>query len=327
MKILSFLEKDIKYFFIILGISAFFQFMFSEAFIFPSALPVPIPNESLLIRIGTVAFYIFFVSLIVISLILSNKVRALIPLSMILIISPFLALFDVNYLVYYGLEIFIIILSFAVIVETIIKSSVKSILLLPSAVLVILGLIASFSIDFYHSSLFTNYLAFLAFATLFFLVYSITWGKVISKRSIVAYIIGAVTVYPFINFAHLILTNRYMEILMEMILPSALGITIYNPSNIVYLVYILALVSFSIVSIIVKGNGAAGIGYFLIVTNVFFGTYGYLLLLYMMVPTIGYVIMNYNEFKETSLIKVINGKIMKSSQLVQRRKIKCNGAN
>jgi len=50
--------------------------------------------------------------------------------------------------------------------------------------------------------------------------------------------------------------------------------------------------TFFIVSIIIKGNEAAGIGYFLIVTNVFFGTYGYLLLLYMMAPTISYVIMN-----------------------------------
>ena len=309
MKIFSFLEKDIKYFFVILGISAFLQFMFSQAFIFPSALPVPIPGESLLIRIGAIAFYIFFVSLIVVSLILSNKIKALLPLSIILIISPFLAIFNASYFVYYALEIFIIIISFAVLAETVIKSSVKSFLLLPSAALVILGLIASFSIDFYHSALFTNYLAFLAFSTLFFLIYSITWGKVISKRSIIAYIAGAATIYPFINFAHLILTNRYIETLMEMILPAALGITIYNPYHIIYLVYILALVSFSIVSIIIKGNGAAGIGYFLIITNVFFGTYGYLLLLYMMVPTVGYVVMNYNEFKETSLIKIINRKM------------------
>lgn len=89
-----------KIFFIILGISAFFQFMFSEAFIFPSALPVPIPHEALLLDIGNISFYIFFVTLIVVTLILSNRIKSLLPLSIILIILFFLAIFSVSYLVY-----------------------------------------------------------------------------------------------------------------------------------------------------------------------------------------------------------------------------------
>lgn len=312
MNALSFLEKDIKYFFIILGISAFLQFMFSEAFIFPSALPIKIPNEPLLLSIGKFSFYIFFISLIVVSLILSNKVRALIPLTALLIISPFLAIFNVNYEIYYGIEIFIIIISFAALIETVIKSSVKALLLIPSAILVAVGLLASFLIDFYHNTLFTNYLGILIFSSLFFFVYAVIWKKIVSKRSIIAYVIGLVSMYPFFMFAHEILSNRYIEMLMEMILPAALGITIFNPNNIIYLVYTLAIISFSIVSIIIKGNGSAGIGYFLIITTVFFGTYGYLLLFYMMVPTIGYVIMNYNEMKENNLISLFSKIIQKS---------------
>ncbi|BFH72162.1 cytochrome b558/566 subunit B [Sulfurisphaera javensis] len=312
MSIFSSLEKDIKYFFIILGVSSFFQFMFSEAFIFPSALPIKIPAESILLRIGDISFYIFFISLIVISLILSSKIRALLPLSLILIISPFLAIFEVNYQIYYGIEIFIIVISFAVIIETILKSSLRSILLIPSAILVIIGLIASFLIDFLHTSLFISYLNIFIISSIFFLIYAILWGKIISKRSIIAYIVGIISMYPFIMFAHEISTNRYVEMLMEMILPSALGITIYNPTHILYLTYTLSIIALSIISIIIKGNGAAGIGYFLIITTVFFGTYGYLLLFYMMVPTIGYVIMNYNEMKEKRIIDYFSKVIQKS---------------
>lgn len=135
----------------------------------------------------------------------------------------------------------------------------------------------------------------------------------LNKRGIVGYVVGLISIIPFIIFAHSILTNKYIEILMELILPSALGITIYDPSHIIYLVYTLGVIAFSIVTVIIKGNGASGIGYFMIISTVFFGTYGYLLLLYMMVPTIGFVIMNYNEFKETSIIKVINGKLMRNT--------------
>ncbi|WP_338598681.1 cytochrome b558/566 subunit B [Sulfolobus tengchongensis] len=306
MKILSFVEKDIKYFLIILGVTGFFQFMFSEAFIFPSALPINIPAEPYLLALGAVSFYIFFVSLIVVSLILSNKIKGLLPIAIVLVASPFLPILHLSYLVYYGIEVFIIIISFATLVETFMKSDIRSFLFLPTLALVCLGLIASFSIDFYHDTLTTNYLDFFAASAISFTVYSILWKNILNKRSLIAYILGIVCTVPFIQFAHQMLTNRYIEILMEMILPSALGITIYNPSHIIYLVYILALTTFSIVSIIIKGNGSAGIGYFLIISNVFFGTYGYLLLFYMMLPTIGYVIMNYNEIKERNLLSLLS---------------------
>lgn len=101
---------------------------------------------------------------------------------------------------------------------------------------------------------------------------------------------------------------------MEMILPSALGITIYNPSHLLYLVYFLGIITFSIISIIIKGNSAAGIGYFMLISNVFFGIYGYLLLMYMLVPTIGYVLMCYNEMREENIIKYLSQKLKIKNQ-------------
>ncbi|MBB5253602.1 cytochrome b558/566 subunit B [Sulfurisphaera ohwakuensis] len=314
MKILSFLEKDIKYFFVILGISGFLQFMFSEAFIFPSALPIHIPAEMFLLRTGAVSFYIFFISLILVSFLLSNKVKALLPLSILLIISPILAYLNVNYTYYYGIEIFVIIIAITALIEATVKSSIKVVLLIPSGILVGLGLIASFFITFYHTTLYVSYLDFLIFSAVTFLVYTILWRRITSKRSIIAYIVGLMSMYPFIMFAHEIITNKYIQILMEMILPSALGITIYNPSHLLYLVYFLGIITFSIISIIIKGNGSAGIGYFMLISNVFFGIYGYLLLMYMLVPTIGYVLMCYNEMKEESIIKYLSQKLKVKNQ-------------
>lgn len=73
------------------------------------------------------------------------------------------------------------IISFAVLVETILHTSIRGLLLLPTAVLVVIGLIASFLIDFYHTVLFTNYLEFLIISALFFLGYSVVWGVCLIK--------------------------------------------------------------------------------------------------------------------------------------------------
>lgn len=304
-EIISALEKDIKYFFIIDGVTGFLQFMFSESFAMPSALPINIPAESTLLRIGAVSFYIFFVSMVVTTFILSFKIKGLLPLFVILLISPFLPLFNVPYYFYYFLEIIIIISSIVSLIDTIIRSSFRALLFLPTLFLVFVGIIASYLIDFDHTSLFAPYLDYLIVSALFFAIYAITWKKIISKRSIIAYVMGIISTIPFFMLLKEIVANRYIEMLMELILPASLGITIYNPIHTVNLVYTLALVAFSIVTVIIKGNGSAGIGYFIVLTNVFFGTYGYEILFYMTLPTIGYVIMNYNEIKEGNLTKVL----------------------
>ncbi len=55
--------------------------------------------------------------------------------------------------------------------------------------------------------------------------------------------------------------NRYLEILMNMILPSTLGITLYNP-YITLLAIALGLSIMGIVTSLIKGNANASVGYF-----------------------------------------------------------------
>ncbi|ACP39223.1 hypothetical protein M1425_2503 [Sulfolobus islandicus M.14.25] len=59
---------------------------------FPSILPPNIPNTNLLLTIGNISFYFFFVFLLIVSIILSFTYKSLIPLTVILLVSPFIIL-------------------------------------------------------------------------------------------------------------------------------------------------------------------------------------------------------------------------------------------
>lgn len=84
---------------------------------------------------------------------------------------------------------------------------------------------------------------------------------------------------------------------MDMILPSTLGIDLYNPYHITLLVLALGLSAMGIIISIIKGNYSAGIGYFIIISTVFLGIDGYLILVYMISPIIGFSLMTYHEKK------------------------------
>jgi len=71
MKIVDELKGNLNLFLISLGISSLLQFSFKQAFMFPSILPLNIPNTNLLLVIGNISFYFFFVFLLIVSIILS----------------------------------------------------------------------------------------------------------------------------------------------------------------------------------------------------------------------------------------------------------------
>ena len=302
MNPLRLLERDVKYFFALLGVSGLLQFLFSQSFIFPSTLPIHIPNMQVLLEVGAVSFYVFYLSLVAVSLTLSTRVKSLLPVAVLFALSPVIGYLQPGYVFYYGVEAFTLVVSLAVIIEATVKSGLRSVLLLPSGVLVVLGLTASLLLALYHTALFVSYTDFLAASVLSFMVYSVLWNGVVNRRSAVAYAIGLAAMVPFFILAHSIATNAYTEVLMEMIVPSALGITLFSPSHLIPLVYLLGLATFSAVSVVVKGNGSTGVGYFLIVTNAFFGTYGFLLLIYMLAPTLGYAMLCYNELGKPNSI-------------------------
>jgi len=64
MKIVDELKGNLNLFLISLGISSLLQFSFKQAFMFPSILPLNIPNTNLLLVIALLISSIYFISMI-----------------------------------------------------------------------------------------------------------------------------------------------------------------------------------------------------------------------------------------------------------------------
>ncbi|TRM87364.1 cytochrome b558/566 subunit B [Sulfolobus sp. C3] len=293
------LKGNLNLFLIILGISSFLQFAFKEAFMYPSILPLNVPNEGILEALGGIFFYVYFFTLIVISVLLIQKYKLMTLISASLIISLFVPLIP-NYntsFLWYSFEIFIVVIGISLMIESILKSSPYSLLLLPTMFMVDIGLLGSILLNVYHHALFTSYITIYLISLLGFLIYVILWGEKRSARNYVSLFTGVLAFIPFIFLLHSIVNNRYLEILMDMILPSTLGIDLYNPYHITLLVLALGLSAMGIIISIIKGNYSAGIGYFIIISTVFLGIDGYLILVYMISPIIGFSLMTYHEKK------------------------------
>ena len=86
--------------------------------------------------------------------------KSLIPLTVILLVSPFITLIPnyENTFLLYSLEMAILILGLASTIEGLIKSSLLSILLIPTLILVNLGIFASILLSIFHDALFISYL-------------------------------------------------------------------------------------------------------------------------------------------------------------------------
>ncbi|MCH4815737.1 MAG: cytochrome b558/566 subunit B [Saccharolobus sp.] len=309
MKIVDELKGNLNLFLILLGIFSLLQFSFKQAFMFPSILPLNIPNANLLLVLGNISFYFYFVFLLIVSIILSFTYKSLIPITVILLVSPFITLipnYENSFLVY-SLEMAILILGLASTIEGLIKSSLLSILLIPTLILVNLGIFASILLNIFHNALFISYLTVYLISIAGYLTYVILWGKIKSSRNYIAVSVGLLSIIPFLFFENTISQNRYLEILMNMILPSTLGITLYNPYHITLLVIALGLSIMGIVTSLIKGNVGASVGYFLIITTVFLGIDGFSLLIYMLTPIIGFLVITSGEIESKKrLIDIIS---------------------
>lgn len=139
------------------------------------------------------------------------------------------------------------------------------------------------------------------------MAFVILWGKIKSFRNYIAISVGLLSIIPFLFFENMISQNRYLEILMNMILPATLGINLYNPYHITLLVIALGLSIMGIVTSLIKGNAGASVGYFLIITTVFLGIDGFSLLIYMLTPIIGFLVITSGEIESKKrLIDIIS---------------------
>lgn len=238
---------------------------------------------------------VVFLGLIAISL--SNKVRSLLPLGLALIISPALDLFH-NYSLspYWSLlEIILALLGVASLIEVTIKSNRRTLLFLPTLIMVILTTYAGIDVVFLHGDLVICYLYVLIASLVGITTYAVIYNKIVSKRAMISYIAAIPGLFVFLPLYFVVVNNRFLEIIMNMVIPSAFGITLYNPYLLPLLLIVLSVSIYSVILLAIKGNGYAGLGYFIILTTVFQAITGFHLLLYLLAPFIGFSILNYKE--------------------------------
>ncbi|BDC17287.1 cytochrome b558/566 subunit B [Acidianus sp. HS-5] len=286
----------IKVFSIFLAISSVLAFLFE--FIFPiSYLPITFPYEGLVDYLGVAGLYMEVVFLGLIAISLSNKVRSLLPLGLALIISPALDLFH-NYSLspYWSLlEIILALLGVASLIEVTIKSNRRTLLFLPTLIMVILTTYAGIDVVFLHGDLVICYLYVLIASLVGITTYAVIYNKIVSKRAMISYIAAIPGLFVFLPLYFVVVNNRFLEIIMNMVIPSAFGITLYNPYLLPLLLIVLSVSIYSVILLAIKGNGYAGLGYFIILTTVFQAITGFHLLLYLLAPFIGFSILNYKE--------------------------------
>lgn len=286
----------IKIFSIFLAISSSLAFLFE--FIFPiSYLPISFPYEGLMNYLGVAGLYMEVVFLGLVAVVLSNKVRSLLPLGIALLVSPTLNLIH-NYslsLYWSFIEIVLALLGIASLIEVTIKSNRRSLLFLPTLIMVILTTYAGIDTIFLHGDLAICYSFIFIASLLGVIIYAIIYNRIISKRAMMSYIGAIPGLFVFLPLYFLVINNRFLEIIMNMVIPSAFGIALYNPYNLPILLLALSVSIYTILLLAIKGNGYAGLGYFIIITTAFQATTGFHLLLYLLAPFIGFSIQNYRE--------------------------------
>ncbi len=316
MNIIEFLYKDIKIYSIFLAISASLEFIFEV--IFPiSYLPLSIPNKLFLEYAGTAGLYMEYVAMSIVAIALSYKIRSLLPLGIILFISPaftFIPAYSSSFL-WMSLQVAIIIIGIVALFESLFKNGVLSLLLLPTLIMILLSLYAGYMINFEHATLTLSFTYIFLVSLIGFAIYTITWGKIISKRSIVSYIASIPAAFIFLPLYFIVSSNRFMEIIMDMTIPAIFGIIFNNPFHVALFILLLSFASFLIVAIAAKGNTYAGLGYFIIMSTVFLGLTGFHLIMYMISPIIGFALLN---LKENNGIRILGARKKSVEKSVQR---------
>ncbi len=203
-------------------------------------------------------------------------------------------------------EVIIAMIGIAGIGESLLEGSVLSLLNLPTAIMVVILIVAGLLVDISHIELFINYLLIFEISLISFLVYTIAWSsKHLSlRRAAISYAVSIPSLFVFLPIYFLVSSNRFMEIIMNMVMPSVFGIVLSNPYSLPVFVISLAIALYLSVVVAIGKNPYAGLGYFMVITTVFLGVNGYHLILYMIYPLVGAILMNMKRTEEKVLDKI-----------------------
>ncbi|MEM4131224.1 MAG: cytochrome b558/566 subunit B, partial [Metallosphaera sp.] len=200
------------------------------------------------------------------------------------------------------------------IIESFLRASALSLLNLPTAFMVVFLLIEGLLVDISHVEIITNYLLIFEISLLGFLAYTVIWSSrsLSLRRATISYLVAVPSLFSFLPIYFLVNDNRFMEIIMNMVMPSVFGIVLTNPYSLPIFVLSLAFSIYLSTVMALSGNPYAGLGYFMVVTTAFLGVNGYHLLLYMIYPMVGTILMNVKggerslSYRIRQIIRLIN---------------------
>ncbi|QKR00302.1 cytochrome b558/566 subunit B [Metallosphaera tengchongensis] len=288
-------DEAIKLSLIFLGIGSIFQFILQ--FIFSiSYLPVHVPFQGSLTRVGQIGLYMSYLSLSAFLVLSWDKAKALLPLGILLLISPSFTFIN-NYFTspwWISFEVAIAIIGISGIIESLLKSSILSVLNVPTIFMVVLLLFAGLAVDIVHVELFINYLILFEASLAGLLAFTVVWSlrMTSARRALISYVAAVPALFSFLPIYFLVSSNRFMEIIMNMVMPSVFGIVLSSPYSLPLFIVSLAISMYLVATLALSRNPYAALGYFMVVTTTFLGVNGYHLILYLVYPIAGVILIN-----------------------------------
>ncbi|BCU71492.1 hypothetical protein [Stygiolobus caldivivus] len=253
-----------------------------------SYLPITIPFENLMFKLGLLGIYISTISLGILMLSFKEKVAKVIGL--ILTLSLFLSLIPQYNISYWWefVEVFTFISGSALCIEALLKS--KRWVLLPILTIVEFGEIEGIVENFFHTYIDTSFLALLAILIIFgatLLFYR--WKP---RRLLGSFLVGLPGILLYLPLYFIVIKNRFMETIFAMVFPAVYGISLNNPFNVPLMILLYAVALFLSLALGYHIDVYTGLGFYMIISTVFLGLTGFHLFLYMVFPLIGFYFMN-----------------------------------
>ncbi len=283
---------DLRYIILFLGISFFMQFLYQV--IFPiSYLPLSIPGELIMEYVGTAGLYLGYGAIFLAGIAMSGKIRSLFPLALLDLIS---VIFDHSL----TFTLIAIAVSISVIVESFLRrKGADTLLLLPTLAMTILAMISAITINLMNFSFNPGYTYVFLMSVVTFAVFA-SWGKQ-KKSDIVKYLISIPSLFLFLPLYFLVESNRFMFMIMDMTFSAIYGVSFNNPENLGLFLVLLSVSTYLSVIIALRGNPMAGLGYFMLVSDVFLGVTGYHILEYIFLVAMGFSLITYKERRNTRI--------------------------
>jgi|BEDMetMinimDraft_1075159.scaffolds.fasta_scaffold00078_5 hypothetical protein len=282
---------DLKTLLAVLYVGAVLQFLFREATFAIIPIPLHIYALSYLGLLGTAGLMLELVGMMAILAALWRRLLLAAPLAVILAVSSVLAFVYPQYYatnLWTGVTLTSVIFTAILGIEGMARGEGRRRASLLTALPLLIAVdVEAFLLYLHDGLLYTDYPVLFLVAAIGAGVTSVLFGKPWGKRAALSYGLGAAASLSLMPLYLLVTQNRFMEIIMDMTIPSAVGITLTDPYSLGLVITSFSVVLFSVVSLLVKGRYLASAGFFLFFSTVFMGITGYHLMLYVVAPGLG----------------------------------------